>query len=94
MPDEKSNNPEASEKLDLRASLADAWEVVGVLEEKVTDLDLQVSSALIALEATLPGFAEEFERAYNAALAEKRKLDSGFPLRVQRAIRQLRKASS
>jgi hypothetical protein len=91
MRNEKANDPAPSEKPDLQASLADAWEVIGVLEEKVSDLDLQVSSALIALARTLPGFAEEFERAYNAALAEKRKSDNEFPLRVQRAIRTFRK---
>jgi hypothetical protein len=77
--------------LDLRASLLDAWEVIGALEEKVNDLVLEQSAALVALAKTLPGFAQEFERAHNDAVANQRKVESELPLSVQREIRQLRK---
>ena len=93
MPDDKPTHPAPSAKPDLQASLADTWEAIGVLEEKVNDLVLEQSALLIALAKTLPGFAEEFERAYNDALASQRKSESELPLSVQRAIRQLRNPS-
>jgi hypothetical protein len=92
MADEKPSRSAPSQIPDLQASLADAWEVIGVLEEKVNDLVLEVSAALIALAKTVPGFAEEYERAHSAALASQRKSDSELPLSVQRAIRQLRQS--
>lgn len=77
MPDEKPPNSRASATPDVRASLLEAWEVIGALEEKITDLDLQVSSALIALARTLPEFAREFERARSTAAGEKRETENG-----------------
>lgn len=91
MSDEKPDRAAPSGKLDLRASLADAWESIGSLTEKVDDLDIQVSALIIALAKTVPAFAEEFERVSTAAEAAKRKSDSELPLSVQRAIRQMRK---
>ena len=77
--------------LDLQGSLADAWEVIGALEEKINDLALEQSATLVALAKTLPDFAQEFERAYNDAVAGQKKSESELPLSVQRAIRDLRK---
>jgi hypothetical protein len=92
MADEKPSRSAPSQIPDLQASLADAWEAIGVLTEKVNDLDLEVSAALIAFAKILPGFAEEFERARNDFAARQRKADSELPLSVHRAIRQLRQS--
>ena len=89
MPNDEPTRRAPSETPDLKVSLA--WEAIGALTEKVNDLDLQVSVSLIALAKTLPGFAQEFERAYDDAVAQQRKSESELPLSVQRAIRQLRK---
>lgn len=85
-------NPIGPEKLDLEVSLCDAWEAIGSLIEKINDLVLEQSAFLIALVKTVPGFAQEFERAYKDAVDDQKRSEAELPLSVQRAIRQLRKS--
>ncbi|SPF40997.1 hypothetical protein SBA1_340038 [Candidatus Sulfotelmatobacter kueseliae] len=74
----------------MQTSLAEAWEQIHVLLEKVDELDLQQTATLIALAKTAPSFALEYERAYKAIAGHEKNSENELPPNVRELFHRLR----
>lgn len=74
-----------------RQVLDGVLELIVDLAEEVNGLFLRQSSALEALAATLPGFAQEYDRIYNTVAVAQAKRDSEGAPSLQQIIQKLKK---
>ena len=75
----------------LREMLADILDAIVAQGEAINDQAVQMSALLVALEETVPGFAQAFERAHAAEVAEQEKSDNEGNPSVRAMLERIRK---
>ncbi|MBZ5682705.1 MAG: hypothetical protein LAO24_21635 [Acidobacteriia bacterium] len=75
----------------LKEMLAESLDMIVDLGEAINGQVLQMSAMLTALAETVPGFAQAFEQAHAAEIAEQENSDSVGNPSVREALDRIRK---
>lgn len=75
----------------LKETLSESLDMIVDLGEAINGQVLQMSALLIALGETVPGFAQAFERAHAAEVAEQEKNDNEGTPSVRAMLDRIRK---